>query len=87
MSWVDSGFIAFDTETTGVDVGVDRIVSAAAIEFRGGLEVSAQEWLIKVDVEIPAGASAVHGITNEVSQSQGLDQGEALASIDRKSVV
>jgi len=81
MSWVDSGFIAFDTETTGVDVGSDRIVSAAAIEFRDGIEVSAQEWLIKVDVEIPQAASAVHGITNEVSQSQGLDQLDALASI------
>ncbi len=81
MSWVDSGFIAFDTETTGVDVGADRIVSAAAIEFRDGIEVSAQEWLIKVDVEIPAGASEVHGITNEMSQSQGLDQVAALASI------
>jgi DNA polymerase-3 subunit epsilon len=81
MSWVDSGFIAFDTETTGVDVGIDRIVSAAAIEFRDGIEVSSQEWLIKVDVEIPPGASAVHGITNEMSQSQGLDQVEALASI------
>jgi len=81
MSWVDSGFVAFDTETTGVDAGVDRIVSAAAIEFRDGVEVSAQEWLIKVDVEIPQAASAVHGITNEMSQSQGLGQAEALASI------
>jgi DNA polymerase-3 subunit epsilon len=81
MSWVDSGFIAFDTETTGVDVVTDRIVSAAAVEFRGGVEVDSREWLIKVDIEIPAGASAVHGITNEMVQSQGLDQAEALASI------
>ncbi len=81
MTWVDSGFIAFDTETTGVDVGVDRIVSAAAVEFRDGVEVSSREWLIKVDVEIPEAASEVHGITNEMSQSQGLVQVEALTSI------
>ncbi len=81
MTWVYSGFIAFDTETTGVDVGVDRIVSAAAVEFRDGVEVSSREWLIKVDVEIPEAASEVHGITNEMSQSQGLVQVEALTSI------
>ena len=81
MSWVDNGFIAFDTETTGVDVSADRIVSAAAVEFRDGVEASSREWLIKVDVQIPQAASAVHGITDEMSQSQGLVQVEALESI------
>ena len=81
MSWVDAGFIAFDTETTGVDVATDRIVSAAAVVYRDGVEVSSQEWLIKVDVDIPESASTVHGITNEMSQSQGQDQFAALESI------
>jgi DNA polymerase-3 subunit epsilon len=81
MSWVDVGFIAFDTETTGVDIALDRIVSAAAVVYRDGVEVSSQEWLIKVDVDIPEAASAVHGITNEMSQSQGQDQFSALESI------
>ena len=40
MSWVDVGFIAFDTETTGVDIATDRIVSAAAVVYRDGVEVS-----------------------------------------------
>lgn len=81
MSWVDDGFIAFDTETTGVDVSADRIVSAAAVQFCDGVEVSSRQWLIKIDVQIPEAASVVHGITNEVSQSQGLAQVEALESI------
>ena len=81
MSWVDDGFVAFDTETTGVDVSADRIVSAAAVEFRNGVEVSSREWLIKVDVQIPQAASAVHGITDQMSQSRGLAQVEALGSI------
>lgn len=81
MTWINDGFIAFDTETTGVDVEIDRIVTAAAVEFRNGVEVSSMEWLIKVDVEIPEGAIAVHGITNEMSNSLGLEQPEALASI------
>jgi DNA polymerase-3 subunit epsilon len=81
MSWVKNGFIAFDTETTGVDTASDRIVTAAAVVYRDGVEESSQEWLIKVDVDIPEAASAVHGITNEVSQSQGQDQRAALESI------
>ena len=81
MSWVDDGFIAFDTETTGVEVSADRIVSAAAVEFRDGVEASSREWLIKVDVQIPQAASAVHGITDQMSQSQGLVQVEALGAI------
>ena len=81
MSWVENGFIAFDTETTGIDIASDRIVSAAAVVYRDGVEVSSQEWLIKVDIDIPEAASAVHGITNEMSQSQGQEQVAALTSI------
>ena len=81
MSWVENGFIAFDTETTGIDIASDRIVSAAAVVYRDGVEVSSQEWLIKVDIDIPEAASAVDGITNEMSQSQGQEQVAALTSI------
>jgi DNA polymerase-3 subunit epsilon len=51
------------------------------VEFRDGVEVSSREWLIKVDVQIPQAASAVHGITDQMSQSRGLAQVEALGSI------
>jgi len=81
MSWVNNGFIAFDTETTGVDIASDRIVTAAAVVYRDGVEDSTHEWLIKVDIDIPEAASAVHGITNEVSQTQGQEQRAALGSI------
>ena len=72
-TWIDEGFIAFDTETTGVDTSEDRIVTAAAVLFRDGEPQETRSWLIKVDVEIPERASEVHGITNEISQSQGQD--------------
>lgn len=80
-TWIDEGFIAFDTETTGVDTAEDRIVTAAAVLFRNGEPQETRSWLIKVDVDIPERASEVHGITNEISQSQGQDQTEALAEI------
>jgi len=80
-TWIDEGFIAFDTETTGVNTEQDRIVTAAAVTFRNGTPQETRSWLIKVDVDIPERASEVHGITNEISQSQGQDQVEALAEI------
>lgn len=64
----------------------DRIVSGVAVVYRVGVEVSSQEWLIKVDVDIPEAASGVHGITNEMSHSQGQEQVAALTSI-RKFLV
>jgi len=80
-TWIDDGFLAFDTETTGVDTQEDRIVTAAAVIFRNGEPQETRSWLIKVDVDIPERASDVHGITNEISQSQGQAQTEALAEI------
>lgn len=80
-TWVDEGFIAFDTETTGIDVAEARIVTAAAITFVGGQPVEQSSWLLKVDVPIPAVTTAVHGITDEISQRDGIDQAQALAAI------
>ena len=80
-SWVDQGFIAYDTETTGVDVGEARIVTAAAIHFVDRLPVESRSWLISVDVEIPEEASAIHGVTTQMSRAEGIEQVLALADI------
>ena len=80
-SWIDEGFIAFDIETTGLDINEARIVTAAAVHFRDGQPGDIRTWLVKVDVPIPAAASDVHGITDEISQRDGQDQARALAEI------
>jgi len=57
--------VAIDCETTGLDPRRDRIVSFAAIRIDEGLRVAEQpslDLLIDPGVEIPARASAVHGI-------------------------
>jgi DNA polymerase-3 subunit epsilon len=80
-AWIDQGFIAFDTETTGIDVSMERIVTAAAVTFVGGEPLDAQSWLLAVDVEIPEAASAVHGVTTEMSRASGVDQRAGLAAM------
>lgn len=63
----------FDTETTGVDVETDHIVSAffGILDEDGNLE-EAHDYLIKPDGwEIPEAATAVHGITTEYAKENG----------------
>ena len=79
--WLDPGFIAFDTETTGIDAATDRIVTAAAIAFVNGEPVDVRSWLIKVDIPIPQASTAVHGITDDMCQRDGVDQAAALVEL------
>ena len=82
MSWLERTMVGFDTETTGVDSSIDRIVSAAVI-FRDGADgaVSARTWLINPGVEIPERATAVHGITTAMARANGADPAVALGEI------
>src|SRR4051794_3644780 len=61
MSWQHGRLVAFDIETTGVRPTVDRIVTAAVAVVGGGLPSEHHDWLVDPGVEIPAGATAVHG--------------------------
>lgn len=79
--WLDPGFLAFDTETTGTDPGTDRIVTAALVHFHHGEPVSQREWLMKLDVPIPPRSTEVHGITDEYSREHGQDERLALIEI------
>jgi DNA polymerase III epsilon subunit-like protein/8-oxo-dGTP pyrophosphatase MutT (NUDIX family) len=62
----------FDLETTGVDVDTSRIVSACiAVLDESGDVVSRWNWLADPGIDIPEGASAVHGITTQRAQEEG----------------
>ncbi|MCK8680869.1 MULTISPECIES: 3'-5' exonuclease [Streptomyces] len=70
--WFDGPLAAFDTETTGVDVEHDRIVSAAVVvQDAVGGRVRTTRWLVNPGVPVPAGATAVHGLTEDHLQRNG----------------
>ncbi|MCW3040772.1 MAG: Exonuclease RNase and polymerase [Solirubrobacterales bacterium] len=71
MSWHARRLAAFDIETTGVDPESDRIVTAAISLVGGGRPTESHAWLVNPGVEIPAGASAVHGISTEHARTHG----------------
>ena len=55
----------FDLETTGIDKVNDRIVEIAIIRFDGEKKFEFQSY-INPGIPIPAGATEVHGITDEM---------------------
>ena len=82
MSWHTGPLLAFDLETTGISTETDRIVSAAAIHLGGGQDTKPHTWLSDVDGhEIPAEATAVHGISTEQARAHGIPAKEVVEDI------
>ncbi|MFE5104279.1 exonuclease domain-containing protein [Streptomyces sp. NPDC056659] len=72
MHWYEGPLAAFDTETTGVDVEGDRIVSAAlVVQDTVGARPRVTRWLVNPGIPVPEGATAVHGLTDDHLQRNG----------------
>ncbi|MFD7710272.1 3'-5' exonuclease [Streptomyces sp. NPDC059785] len=70
--WYEGPLAAFDTETTGVDVETDRIVSAAVVvQDAAGARPRVTRWLVNPGVPVPEAATAVHGLTDEHLRREG----------------
>lgn len=64
--------LCVDTETDGVSVTDDHIVTCfAGLMNDGGNFTQQRDWLLNFGGEIPEGAIAVHGITNEKMRAEG----------------
>ncbi|MEU0988683.1 3'-5' exonuclease [Streptomyces sp. NPDC005953] len=70
--WFDGPMAAFDTETTGIDVEQDRIVSAAlVVQDAAGSRPWTTRWLINPGIPVPRSAIDVHGLTDDHLQRNG----------------
>lgn len=80
-NWFDTLGV-FDLETTGIDVASSRIVSAhvGVLDARGEL-IEQWNWLADPGIEIPEGASAVHGITTQRARAEGRPAAQVVAEI------
>lgn len=70
--------LTFDLETTGPDPRTAYVVTSALIAIDGPRKISTN-WLADPGVEIPPGATAVHGITNEHAREHGRPHAEVVA--------
>lgn len=80
--WHERILVAFDCETTGIDVEQDRIVTAAVVTINP-LEgsVDTRQWLADPGIDIPAEATAVHGISTEMARADGRPAVEVVGEI------
>ena len=82
--WYEGPLASFDTETTGVDVERDRIVTAAlVVQERPGGPVLRREWAADPGLPIPAGATAVHGLTDAWAREHGRPAAAVVEEIAR----
>jgi DNA polymerase-3 subunit epsilon len=54
----------FDLETTGTNVATDRIVEISILKVFPNGNKESRTWLVNPEIEIPAEAEAIHGISN-----------------------
>lgn len=81
-SWHLHPRAAFDLETTGRDPLTARIVTASVILVDGRGEVlQHHEWLADPGVEIPAEATAIHGVATRTARIQGAPASQVVSQI------
>lgn len=80
-NWSDE-LAVFDLETTGIDVESSRIVTATvAVLDATGHVVERTDWLLDPGIEIPEGATAVHGITTDHALKYGRSAADGVSEI------
>lgn len=78
--WWEGRLIALDLETTDPEPEQARIVTAAVVGCGDG-PLLPKAWLADPGVEIPAGATEVHGITTERAREEGQPVGEVVEAV------
>jgi DNA polymerase III epsilon subunit-like protein len=81
VSWADGRLVAYDCETTGVNVEKDRIVTGAIAICGGGQATETLSVMADPGIEIPEEAVAVHGITTERARAEGTPARDVVSAL------
>jgi DNA polymerase III epsilon subunit-like protein len=81
VRWYLGRLAGFDTESTGVDVENDRIVTACVVQCGGDLPTQSGTWMADPGIEIPEGAAKIHGITTEQARTEGRPAAEVVEQV------
>lgn len=83
MSWHTGPMTGFDLESTGTDPETDRIVTACVVTCGLAVGTDSRTWLADPGIDIPAEATAVHGISTEKARADGRPAAEVVADLVR----
>lgn len=87
MTWNTRPIIAFDLETTGPNPLEARVVSLATIRLDpDGKNGGGADCIVNPGIDIPAEATAVHGISNAKALKEGVPAAEAIPSLARSLI-
>jgi DNA polymerase III subunit epsilon len=67
---IDTTFVAFDLETTGLTPVIDRIIEIGAVRFRTGETLDTFQTLVDPGIPISPGATATNCITDDMVKGQ-----------------
>ncbi len=68
-------YIVFDLETTGFRPGLDEIIEISAVKVENSEIIDTYSTLVKPSIRIPASATRVNNITNDmVSDAPGIEE-------------
>lgn len=81
MSWHLGRLAALDFEATGTDPRTARIVTCCGALVGGETPPEVTSWMVDPQVEIPAEATEIHGITTETARTRGTHPTVALPQI------
>lgn len=80
-AWYEQRLCGFDTESTGINVEQDRIVTACVVQCGGDHPTQSATWMADPGVEIPEGAAKIHGITTEQARAEGRPAAEVVEQV------
>lgn len=71
--------VVFDTETTGIEFGRDRIIELGAVSLEAGTERDSMDLLVRLPEgqTLPLFITDLTGITDQQLAAEGVDQSEA----------
>ena len=77
--------VIFDTETTGIEFGKDRIIELGAVSLENGKEIDCMDDLIRLPEGqcLPSFITDLTGITNEQLVEEGVEQETAVMDFCR----
>lgn len=77
--------VVFDTETTGIEFGKDRIIELGAVSLENRVETDCMDLFIRLPEgeTIPPFITELTGITDDRLLSDGVDQGNAVEAFCR----